>query len=274
MILLLLIGGTIAPESWRQKVFSKSRLLAHSKSIPQPEHLLAVPPVRDATPPNIVAGAATTQPDVAPAKPGKSNVLTETHGKWALPSVFDLSSAKGGSDVRVLQLKADIVRSPQYELTKGQLKTWVPRPWIQISITFSAKRNFDRLAMLYEIDDSWGHFADAIVYKNVQAGESLQAVAYLIPTRSQPMVTAGTEVHLDGFRVALIHRGSVISIAESGVPARRAMDREHGFLRPRSLTPFAPLTWDAFLPDAGFAEESDFQSAAGGAALTKTSSGR
>jgi hypothetical protein len=277
LILLLLIGGIIAPESWYQKVFSKLWLARPPRPGPA-ESQIETPQSRNGEQPKAAIppqpSIAPARPSIASANPGKAGIFGGSPGNRALPSISLLSAAKGASDVSVLHLKADVVRSPEYELSGGPLKEWVPRPWIQISVTFSTKRDFDRLAVLYEMDDSHGSFADAIAYVNVRAGESLQAVVYLIPSRSRLMVIGGTGVSLDSYRAALIYRGSVLAIAESGHAMRTAMDREHGFLRPRSLTPFAPLAWDAFLPDSGFAEEADLQPATTRPTLTKTSPGK
>jgi len=141
-------------------------------------------------------------------------------------------------------------------------------------VKFSSHRNLERLAILYEIDGSSESFADAVAYEDIPAGDSLVAAVYLIPSRERG--TGGREIDSASatFRAALVERGSVLAVAEHRRAATRTVERENGFLRPRSLTPFAPLDWEAFLPDAGFADEADFRPLPKAQALTKTSPGR
>ena len=75
------------------------------------------------------------------------------------------------------------------------------------------------------------------------------------------------------FRAAIFESGTLLAVAERGGAAPADAEYEHGFIRPRSLTPFAPLESDLFLPDAGVAARSDL-SALTGRSLTKTSPNR
>ena len=275
VILFLLIGGTIAPDSWHHALSQKASRMWHRVRVLAKESRedLAAPTANHIQSHPEEKLPITPQPRSTIAKPAKSAPPSSDEKSW-LPTFDGLVPPQQTTDLKITGLKATVVRSPEYLLMGGPSKPFVPQPWIEIAVTFSARRDFQRIAILYEVDDSSPVFSDAVRYEQVPRGESLLAAAYLIPARARPLLAQSAGLNpVRQFRAAIFESGTLLAVAESGGAAPANAEYEHGFIRPRSLTPFAPLESDLFLPDAGVAARSDL-SALTGRSLTKTSPNR
>jgi len=274
VILFLLIGGTIAPDSWHHALSQKASRMWHRIRVlgKETREDWAAPAANYVQSPEEKL-PITPQPRSAIAKPAKTAPPSTDEKSW-LPTFDGLVPPQQTTDLKITGLKATVVRSPEYLLIGGPSKPFVPQPWIEIAVTFSTRREFQRIAILYEVDDSSPVFSDAVRYEQVPRGESLHAAAYLIPLRARPLLAqnfGGKPVRQ--FRAAIFESGTLLAVAESGGAAPANAEYEHGFIRPRSLTPFAPLESDLFLPDAGVAAASDF-SPITGRSFTRTSPGK
>ncbi len=231
-----------------------------------------LPSVKEAVP-----TAAAPDSPVKPIRSKNRPAAKSASGAAALPRISELPTAVLNSGLKIRDVTVSAVRSPRFELKGGVTKPFTPRPWVQVAVAFSTSQTYKRVAFLFELEGFAEVFSGAVAFEDVQEADELLAVAYLVPARAEQLVFENGYLDFRRYRVAAMEGGRVLGVREVGRPSTStsdgSLDYIYGFLRPRSLTPFAPLAWDAFVPDAGFAESSDFGSSPDGSVVSRTSGG-
>ena len=144
----------------------------------------------------------------------------------------------------IRKIEATFEKSPVYELAVGQSKSFTPRTWLRVVVTFdTASTRIAELSFRYKISIGDEIFTGTITHIEILGAGEHQVAAYVIPSVVEPLLRRRDFIADRTVRVEVEALDGDIVLSQSRLERQTVTPRRErpDLLRSVEETPFAPL---------------------------------
>ena len=159
------------------------------------------------------------------------------------------AATKNTSSISIRDIQPSFVKSPVYILEKGPAKTFTPRRWLRVVVTFdSFDTHVRELRFRYTISMGNETFVGELIHSDIIGAGEHQAAAFIIPPAIEAVIQRGDFDANKSVAIEVVVLAGETELARAsfgerpGLPGRE----KSGFLRSVEDTPFAPLEIDVY----------------------------
>ena len=158
-------------------------------------------------------------------------------------------TARSANWVSIRDIQPSFVKSPVYLLEKGPVKTFTPRTWLRVVVTFDlSEPRVRELTFRYQISMGNETFVGALNHSDIVGAGEHQTAAFLVPSAVEPVIQRGDFEAKKSVAVEVTAMSGETELARASFGSRAVLPGQErsGFLRSVEDTPFAPLEIDLY----------------------------
>lgn len=155
----------------------------------------------------------------------------------------------GPGSVKLGKVTANLVKTPEYQITGGQNKRYTLGSWLEMEVEFeTAPETIPELTFKYIVQIAGKLLTGEVTHINIPKGREHFSVMYVAPRTLERLAggKAPTGSIADNVWVEVSYQGQKLDVAAIQRKAIPNVQQVTGLILNKNETPFAPLYYDRY----------------------------